>query len=262
MNDTALVTPAVELPTMARQRVVVVGAGSGIGRGVALLLNARGASVALFDRDSTSVAETAALAHDPSRIFVPTIADVTDASTLSAAFAQTLESFGGVDAVINTAGIQGPLGRRAHEVTLEEFDSTIAVNLRGALAVSQMALPHMLERGYGRIAHVASIAGKEGNPNMIGYSATKAGLIGMVKALGKEYATDGITINALAPAVIQTAFLDTQPADVISYMTEKIPMRRTGTILECAQMLAFMISPECSFTTGFTFDLSGGRATY
>lgn len=244
------------------QNVVVVGAGSGIGRGVALLLNARGASVALFDRDQNSTLETAQLAENPTGMFVPGIADVTDPASLAAAFAATMHAVGNVHAVINTAGIQGPLGRRAHEVELSEFDATVAVNLRGALAVSQMALPHMLANGYGRIAHVASIAGKEGNPNMIGYSATKAGLIGMVKALGKEYATDGITINALAPAVIQTAFLDTQPAEVISYMTERIPMRRTGTILECAQILAWMVSPECSFTTGFTFDLSGGRATY
>lgn len=101
-----------------------------------------------------------------------------------------------------------------------------------------------------------------GNPNMVGYSATKAGMIGMVKAQGKEYAEDGITVNALAPAVIQTAFLDSQPPEVLRYMTDKIPMRRTGTIEEVAEMLAFMVSPACSFTTGFTFDLSGGRATY
>ena len=120
----------------------------------------------------------------------------------------------------------------------------------------------MLTFGYGRIAHVASIAGKEGNPRMISYSTSKAGMIGMVKALGKEYAEDGITINALAPAVIQTAFLDLQPPEVIGYMTDRIPMKRTGTMVEAAEMLAWMISPACSFTTGFTFDLSGGRATY
>lgn len=251
-----------EFASMAGQNVVVVGAGSGIGRGAALLLHARGAKVALFDRDARSVAGTAQLAANPNSMFVPSVADVTDPASLAAAFTATVKALGQVHAVINTAGIQGPLGRRAHEVELAEFDATVAVNLRGALAVSQMALPHMLANGYGRIAHVASIAGKEGNPNMIGYSATKSGLIGMVKALGKEYAEDGITINALAPAVIQTAFLDTMPAETISYMTEKIPMRRTGTILECAQLLAWMVSPECSFTTGFTFDLSGGRATY
>lgn len=253
---------SLEFPVMAGQHVIVVGAGSGIGRGVALLLNARGASVALFDRDERASIETASLAENTERILLAPRADVTDPETLEVAFEETVATFGRVDAVVNTAGIQGPLGRRAHEVSLTEFDQTVAVNLRGALAVSQMALGHMIENGYGRIAHVASIAGKEGNPNMIGYSATKAGLIGMVKALGKEYATDGITINALAPAVIQTAFLDSQPHEIVSYMTEKIPMRRTGTILECSQLLAWMVSPECSFTTGFTFDLSGGRATY
>ena len=253
---------SVEFQTMVGQNVVVVGAGSGIGRGTALLLNARGAQVALFDRDTESVAETAQQATDPSRMLIPGIADVTDPGSLASAFASAVDSWEVIHAVINTAGIQGPMGRRAHEVDLVEFDSTVAINLRGALAVSQMAIPHMLANGYGRVAHVASIAGKEGNPNMIGYSATKAGLIGMVKALGKEYATDGITINALAPAVIQTSFLDIQPAETIAYMTEKIPMRRTGTILECAQLLAWMVSTECSFTTGFTFDLSGGRATY
>jgi len=251
-----------ELESMAGQNVVVVGAGSGIGRGTALLLNARGAHVALFDRDLASVSATAKLARSPENVLVPGVADVTDPASLMAAFSKTTRSLGQVHAVINTAGIQGPLGRRAHEIDLEDFDATVVVNLRGALAVSQMALPHMLANSYGRIAHVASIAGKEGNPNMIGYSATKAGLIGMVKALGKEYAEDGITINALAPAVIQTAFLDSQPESVIAYMTEKIPMGRTGTILECAQLLTWMASPECSFTTGFTFDLSGGRATY
>jgi 3-oxoacyl-[acyl-carrier protein] reductase len=247
---------------MEGQAVVVVGAGSGIGRGVALLLNARGASVALLDRDADAVGQTAALAAEPARMYLPGVADVTAPDTLNAGFAATVTEFGTVQAVINTAGIQGPIGRRAHEIPLPEFDAAIAINLRGALAVSQMALPHMIDNGYGRIAHVASIAGKEGNPNMIGYSASKAGLIGMVKTLGKEYAMDGITVNALAPAVIQTPFLDMQPPEVIAYMTERIPMGRTGTIRECAEILAWMVSGECSFTTGFTFDLSGGRATY
>ncbi|WP_199742372.1 SDR family NAD(P)-dependent oxidoreductase, partial [Streptomyces triticirhizae] len=190
-------------------------------------------------------------------------ADVTEPASLAAAFDAAAGGPGGqLHAVVNCAGVQGPLGRRSHEVTLEEFDATYAVNLRGALAVSQAAVVRMLPFRYGRIVHVASIAGKEGNPGMIGYSATKAGMIGMVKAQGKEYAEDGITVNALAPAVIHTAFLDTQPAEVVAYMTERIPMRRTGTVEEAAALLAWMASPECSFTTGFTFDLSGGRATY
>lgn len=189
-------------------------------------------------------------------------ADLGSHDSVTDAFAAVTARCGQVHGAVNSAGIQGPLGKRTHEIAVEDFDATYTVNLRGALVLSRILLAHMLEHGYGRIAHVASIAGKEGNPNMVAYSATKAGLIGMVKSQGKEYARDGITINALAPAVIHTPFLETQPREVIDYMTEKIPMGRFGTIEETAAMLEWMVSPACSFTTGFTFDLSGGRATY
>ena len=248
--------------TDARQTVIVVGAGSGIGAGVARMLAARGWAVACLDRAGDAASAVAASIRAAGGTALGLAADVTDAASIEVAFDAVELRFGQLHAVINTAGIQGPLGVRSHEVTLDDVDRVYAVNLRGALAVSQAAITRMLPHGYGRIAHVASIAGKEGNPGMIAYSTTKAGLIGMVKAQGKEYAKDGITINALAPAVIQTPFLDTQPADVISYMTEKIPMGRTGTVDEVAEMLGWMISPACSFTTGFAFDLSGGRATY
>lgn len=244
------------------QGVVVVGAGAGIGRATALLLAARGAGVACVDRDLAAAEETACAVNENGGSAIAAFGDVTDPPSLKEAFDTAVRTFRQVHAVVNCAGVQGPLGMRSHEVTLDDLDAVYAVNLRGALAVSQMALPHMLDNRYGRIAHVASVAGKEGNPNMIGYSATKAGLIGMVKAQGKEYAEDGITVNALAPAVIRTEFVASQPPEVVSYMTEKIPMRRTGTVEEAASILAWMVSPECSFTTGFTFDLSGGRATY
>lgn len=240
--------------------MVVVGAGSGIGRGVAVRLARRGMGVVCVDRDGDAVEQTATSITSGSAL--AQVADVTDAASVGRAFDAAAGRFGQVHAVVNCAGVQGPLGRRSHEVDVAEFDATVAVNLRGALLVSQAALRHMLPHGYGRIVHVASIAGKDGNPNMIGYSASKAGLVGMVKAMGKEYATDGITINALAPAVIRTPFLDTQPADVLDYMTGKIPMRRVGTIDEVAAVVAFMVSPACSFTTGFCFDASGGRAVY
>lgn len=240
--------------------MVVVGAGSGIGRGVAVRLARRGMGVVCVDRDGDAVEQTATSITSGSAL--AQVADVTDAASVGRAFDAAAGRFGQVHAVVNCAGVQGPLGRRSHEVDVAEFDAAVAVNLRGALLVSQAALRHMLPHGYGRIVHVASIAGKDGNPNMIGYSASKAGLVGMVKAMGKEYATDGITINALAPAVIRTPFLDTQPADVLDYMTGKIPMRRVGTIDEVAAVVAFMVSPACSFTTGFCFDASGGRAVY
>lgn len=246
----------------AVQNVIVFGAGSGIGRATAEHLAQQGDTVYLVDRDQDAVEGIAATLRGAGADASAIGADITDRQALEAAFATAVGASQQIHAVVNSVGIQGPLGVRSHEVDLDAFDRVYSVNLRAALSLSQVAISHMLPRRYGRIAHVASIAGKEGNPGMIGYSTTKAGLIGMVKAQGKEYATDGITINALAPAVIQTAFLDTQPEEVISYMTEKIPMRRTGTVDEAATMLAFMISPACSFTTGFTFDLSGGRATY
>lgn len=247
---------------MTGQGAVVVGAGSGIGEAVALLLARRGLSVACLDRDEAAAQRTAATAVGEGGRAWAYAADVTDPDSVAGAFAQAQQRLGQVHAVVNCAGVTGPLGIRSHEVSLAHFDEVVGINLRGALVVTQCAIPHMLEHGYGRIAHVASIAGKEGNPGMVAYSSTKAALIGMVKAQGKEYAEDGITINALAPAVIRTAFLDSQPEETLRYMTDKIPMRRMGTVLEAAQILAWMVSPECSFTTGFTFDLSGGRATY
>lgn len=132
----------------------------------------------------------------------------------------------------------------------------------GSYYTSKYALPYMLKNNYGRILHIASIAGKEGNAGMLAYSASKAAVIGMTKVQGKEYAETGITINALAPAVIQTALVDNMPAEQVKYMTDKIPMKRCGTLEEVADIALFIVSPECSFTTGFTFDLSGGRATY
>jgi 3-oxoacyl-[acyl-carrier protein] reductase len=147
-------------------------------------------------------------------------------------------------------------------VALADFDRVCALNLRAALMLSQAVLPGMLARGYGRVLHVASIAGKEGNKGMTAYSASKAGLIGLVKSMGKDYAESGVTVNALAPAVIRTPLVEALPQATVDYMTEKIPMRRCGELREAASCIAWIISPACSFTTGFTFDLSGGRATY
>jgi 3-oxoacyl-[acyl-carrier protein] reductase len=244
------------------QCVVVFGAGGGIGKATAQLLGSRGATIVCVDRDLSTSQRTAEMIVGEGGRASGHFADIAEAATVAEVFDAVVKSNGQIHAVINSAGITGTLGLRSHEVPIDDFDRVFKVNLRGALIVSQLSVTHMLKFGYGRIAHVASIAGKEGNPRMISYSSSKAGMIGMVKSLGKEYAEDGITVNALAPAVIQTAFLDEQPPEVVEYMTDRIPMKRTGTMLEAAQMLAWMISPACSFTTGFTFDLSGGRATY
>jgi 3-oxoacyl-[acyl-carrier protein] reductase len=171
----------------------------------------------------------------------------------------TLEQLHGV---VNCAAITGKTNIKAHEVSLDNFDEVYRINLRGALILSQAVLPHMLQKGYGRLLHIASIAGKDGNAGMTAYSTTKAGLIGMVKSMGKDYAETGITINALAPAVIRTPMVAALPDATVKYMTDKIPMKRCGELDEAAQMIAWILSPACSFTTGFTFDLTGGRATY
>jgi len=169
---------------------------------------------------------------------------------------------GRIHAVVNCAGITGRTNVKGHEVDLADFDSVYRINLRGALVLSRAVLPAMLAQGYGRVLHVASIAGKEGNAGMAAYSATKAGLIGLVKSIAKDYPETGVTINALAPAVIRTPLVDALPEATVKYMTDKIPMHRCGDLSEVASMIAWIVSPACSFTTGFTFDLSGGRATY
>jgi 3-oxoacyl-[acyl-carrier protein] reductase len=242
--------------------VLVVGAASGIGLAAADYLAGRGVAVACLDRnESGSAAVARHIAEDGGRGSA-IACDVTDAASVTAAVAKAMADFGRIDGVVNCAGVTGRTNLRAHEVDLEDFDLVYRINLRGALLVSQAVLPVMLEQNYGRLLHVASIAGKEGNAGMTAYSASKAGLIGLVKSMAKDYAETGITINALAPAVIQTPMVDQLPQATVDYMTQKIPMRRLGTLTEIAAMIAWIVSPECSFSTGFTFDLSGGRATY
>lgn len=242
--------------------VVVVGAGRGIGRAVTLELAAQGTAVACFDSDAETAQKVAGEIKAGGGKAIGAPLDVTQPGTMQPAVEKAVAEFRRIDALVNCAGITGRTNIPAHEVDPEDFDLVYRVNLRGALLLSQVVLPHMLKQRYGRILHVASIAGKEGNAGMTAYSATKAGLIGMVKSMAKDYVEQGITINALAPAVIRTPMVDALPQATVDYMTAKIPMRRCGELQEAAQMIAWIVSPACSFTTGFTFDLSGGRATY
>jgi 3-oxoacyl-[acyl-carrier protein] reductase len=237
----------------------VVGAGSGIGKATAEFLAAQGATVICADRDK---AAAEAVAKGIGARATALALDITDDAATLKAIAAAEKKAGGLHAVVNCAGITGRTNIKGHEVDLANFDEVHRINLRGALVLSQAVLPAMLKRQYGRILHVASIAGKEGNAGMTAYSTTKAGLIGLVKSLGKDYPETGITINALAPAVIRTPMVDALPEATVKYMTDKIPMRRCGELDEVAAMIAWIVSPACSFTTGFTFDLSGGRATY
>ena len=180
---------------------------------------------------------------------------------MRAAVDQLVAQKGRVDILVNCAGITGKTGIKSHEVALEDFDRVMNVNVRGSFIMFQAVIGHMLARNYGRVLHIASISGKEGNAGMLAYSASKAAVIAMAKVQGKEYAETGVTVNALAPAVIRTAMVAALPEAQVKYMTEKIPMKRCGTLDEFAAMAAFIVSPENSFTTGFTFDLTGGRAT-
>jgi 3-oxoacyl-[acyl-carrier protein] reductase len=246
----------------ADQTAVVVGAADGIGKATATLLSQRGARVACLDRNLDGAQQLVRSLGDQGLKALAVAMDVTDDAAVAEAIAAAQRQLGPISVLVNCAGITGMTNRLSEDVDVEDFDLVYRVNLRGAFLLSRAVLPRMVSHGYGRVLHVASIAGKEGNAGMVAYSATKAGLIGMVKAQGKEYAEKGVTINALAPAVIRTAMVEAMPAAQVTYMTDRIPMKRTGTLAEAAEMISWIVSPACSFTTGFTFDLSGGRAVY
>jgi 3-oxoacyl-[acyl-carrier protein] reductase len=173
-----------------------------------------------------------------------------------------ISTFGGVDVLVQSAGITGATKINTQDVDPKNFDLVMAVNCTGVFLGCRAVLGHMSAKGSGRVINIASVAGKEGNAGMLAYSTSKAAVIGMTKVMGKEYATTGVTVNAVAPAVVQTAMVDAMPDEQVKYMTDKIPMRRTGKIDEIAALVEFIASPEASFTTGFTFDATGGRATY
>jgi 3-oxoacyl-[acyl-carrier protein] reductase len=188
--------------------------------------------------------------------------DVADESSVTTAFGKIIAAAGRLDVMVNCAGIVGPNGVKIVDVPLSGFEQVQAVNVRGSFLTCREAVRHMLPRDYGRVLLIASIAGKDGNAGMACYSTSKAGVIGMVKSVGKEYAETGITVNGLAPAVIRTALVDKMDPEQVKYMTDKIPMKRCGTLDELAALACWVVSPEASFNTGFTFDLSGGRALY
>lgn len=247
---------------LAGSSAVIAGAASGIGRAAAHRLAGRDVKLMLVDVDDEALADVVSELRQGNARVEGMPLDLGDSEAVSSVVETTVDRFGSIDIAVNCVGITGVTGIRSHEVDLDDFDHVVAVNLRAAFVFSQQILPVMLEQRYGRFLHVASISGKEGNAGMVAYSASKAGLIGMVKAQGKEYAQDGVTINALAPAVILTPLVSAMPEHQVSANVAKIPMGRTGTLEEVADMIEFIVSPKASFCTSFTFDLSGGRATY
>jgi len=243
---------------LSGQTAIVTGGATGIGEAISKRLAGAGATVAVADLNLAGAEAVAAtLRNDSFGIEM----DVSNSASVNAAVGQVLKRTGRIHIVVNNAGIAGKAAP-IQEQPDDEFSRVMAVNVNGVFYVCRAVAPHMREHKYGRIVNIASIAGKEGNPNMIAYSGSKAAVIGMTKSLGKELATDGICVNAVSPAVVRTAILDQLTPQQVQYMTDKIPMRRTGEPDEIAAVVHFLASPDCSFVTAQCYDASGGRATY
>jgi len=237
---------------------IVTGGADGIGKAIAIRLAEEGAKVCIFDKDIELLEKTIQEVPGSSSFQV----DISDDSAVSSAFDEVVNAEGKIDIVVHCAGIVGPNAKKITEVDVNDFDQVYAVNLRGSFSVTKYAVRHMEKQNYGRVLLFASIAGKEGNAGMTAYSATKAGVLGLTKSAAKDYAETGITINTIAPAVIRTAMVDALDQWQVDYMTEKIPMKRCGTLEEVTSLACWIVSEEASFNTGAVFDLSGGRATY
>ncbi len=241
------------------QVAIVTGAASGLGLEIATRLSGEGVRLALVDKNEEKLNNIRAQFAGETETFET---DITDEADVRQMVEKVAARYGRIDILVNSAGITGNTNIKSHEVDTENLSMVMSVNFMGSFYTSKHTLPWMLKRNYGRILHIASIAGKEGNAGMLAYSASKAAVIGMTKVQGKEYAETGITVNALAPAVIKTPLLEGMPQEQIKYMTDKIPMKRCGSLEEVANIVTYIVSPQNSFTTGFVFDLSGGRATY
>jgi 2-dehydro-3-deoxy-L-rhamnonate dehydrogenase (NAD+) len=239
---------------------IVTGGARGIGFAAAQKMLASGAAVALWDIDAAALAKAAAALTPSGRVYTAVV-DLTDAAAVVNATNVLLGDFGKIDILVNNAGITGgnaPLWELAPEV----WRRVIEVNLIAPYLVCRAVVPHMIAAGYGRIVNIASIAGKDGNPNASHYSASKAGLIGLTKSLAKELATKGVLVNCITPAAAKTEMFGQMTQAHIDYMLSKIPMNRFVTVEELAAMIAWLASEDCSFSTGAVFDISGGRAVY
>jgi 2-dehydro-3-deoxy-L-rhamnonate dehydrogenase (NAD+) len=241
------------------QVAIVTGAASGIGLAIAKRLINEGATVAVIDINQNGL-EHAFKKYTAETILFPI--DITKELLVKERINEVATSLGKIDILVNCAGITGVTNGFSHTVCTDNLRKVFELNFMASFFTTKSVLPFMIKKNYGRILHFASVAGKEGNAGMLAYSASKAAVIGMTKVQGKEYAETGITINAMAPAVIKTALVDAMPEEQVKYMTDKIPMKRCGTLEEATDLAMHIVSKETSFTTGFTFDLTGGRATY
>ncbi len=237
---------------------VVTGGAQGIGLAIAKRLLASGARVHIWDRDGERLA---GIAKELGANATGDALDVTDPRAVERGVKSALESVDCIDVLINNAGIAG-INTPTVEYPLDEWERVLRVNLTGPFLCCRAVVPHMVRRNYGRIVNIASIAGKEGNPNAAAYSASKAGVISLTKSLGKELAQTGVCVNCVTPAAAKTAIFDQMSGQHINYMLSKIPMNRFVTLNEIAALVCWLASEECSFSTGAVFDISGGRATY
>jgi NAD(P)-dependent dehydrogenase (short-subunit alcohol dehydrogenase family) len=244
------------------QVAIISGGAEGLGKGIAHRIASEGCKVVLLDINKTLLGQTVTAFKNKGFIAEGYVADISSEGPVQNAIQQVEDTFGRIDIMVNSAGIVGPTNTKITDYPVEEYDKIYSINLRGAFLMTKYAVKAMEKNNYGRILLIASIAGKEGNPFMTGYSSMKAGVTGLVKGVGKEYAQTGITVNGLAPAVIKTAMNENTAPEQLAYMTAKIPMGRLGTVEEVASLASWIVSKEASFNTGFIFDISGGRATY
>ena len=242
----------------AGRHAVVTGGAAGLGYGIAERLIASGGSVTLWDRDEAAAGKAAAALG--SKAFAVK-ADVAQQASVAAAVAATLAHSPRIDALVNSAGITGP-NTRLWDYPVDDWRQVMEVNINGVFLCCREVVAQMRAQGYGRIVNIASVAGKEGNPNASAYSASKAAVIALTKSLGKELADTGIRVNCVTPAAVKTAIFDQMTPEHIAFMLSKIPMGRFGTVQEVAAMVGWLCTEDCSFSTGAVFDLSGGRSTY
>jgi len=237
---------------------IVTGGAQGIGLAIAKRLTASGAKVRIWDRDAKLLdASVAALGGQASGDAL----DVTDAAAVERGVKTALEALGRIDVLVNNAGIAG-LNKPTVDYPIDEWERVLRINLTSQFLCCRAVAPQMVKAGYGRIVNIASIAGKEGNPNAVAYSASKAGVIALTKSLGKELAQSGVLVNCVTPAAAKTAIFDQMTETHINYMLSKIPMNRFVTVDEVASLVCWLASEDCAFSTGGVFDISGGRATY
>lgn len=246
---------------LSGQTAIVTGAGQGIGAGIAKRLSRAGAAVVIADRNRESAEACAAELKASGQTAFAVETDVANPRSVREAVDRVLAIQGRIHVLVCNAGIAGK-ALPAWEQADQDWQAVIDINLSGVFYCCRAVLPTMMEHGYGRIVNIASLAGKEGNPNMVAYSASKAGVIALSKSIAKETALKDICVNAISPTVIRTPILDQITEEQVNYMTSKIPRARTGTVEEVAAVAHFLASPDCSFVTGQCYDVSGGRATY